>query len=367
MISTNKLKIMFLITGLQTGGAERVMANLANGFVKCGHQVRIVVMKKAITDYKLVQEVEFVGADAVGRKGKNNIFKGVKFYIKNIKSFSPDIVISFLGKTNVIATFCRLFLIKGIPVVVCERADPNARKGLFGRLNDLLFPCADGCAFQTVAAKDYYKIKDTSKIEILKNPLSDEFNVKPYMGVRKKEIITAGRLSDQKNHALLIDAFSKIVHKYSDYKLIIYGDGPLKDALYAHINKLGLRERVILPGRVDNIKDKIYESSLFVLSSDFEGMPNALLEAMSLGLPCISTDCPVGGPREIIDNYQNGIIVHVNDSDEMARAIDEVLSNNELAEKLSFNANKIYQNFSMENVIKEWEQFVLRVYEKFIC
>ena len=127
--------------------------------------------------------------------------------------------------------------------------------------------------------------------------------------------------------------FQKVKDKFPEYKLVIYGDGPLKDKLQNKIEAVGGENNIILAGRVNQIIDKIYDASLFVLSSNFEGMPNALLEAMSLGLPCISTDCPVGGPREIIVNNENGVLVKLNNADDMANAIDKILSDREFAEK----------------------------------
>jgi len=219
--------------------------------------------------------------------------------------------------------------------------------------------------FQTSDAKKYYNIIDESKQIILKNPVSSEFDVEPFKGERKKVIVTAGRLSEQKNHELLIEAFSKVKDKFPEYKLVIYGDGPLKDKLQNKIEAVGGENNIILAGRVNQIIDKIHDASLFVLSSNFEGMPNALLEAMSLGLPCISTDCPVGGPREIIVNNENGVLVKLNNADDMANAIDKILSDREFAEKIGNNANKIYNQFSVENVCNKWEAFVIKIMKKF--
>lgn len=361
-----KLKILFLITGLKSGGAERVMANLSNEFVKIGHMVAIVVMKNAETDYELDDRVKFVGANAVNSKGKNNILKGFRFYIKKVKEFNPDIIVSFLPKTNIFAVIGKILYFKNIPVITCERANPASRKGVIKFLNDKLFVKADGCAFQTNEAKEYYNIKDIKKTCILKNPISNEFCVERYNGERKKEIVTAGRLYEQKNHALLIKAFSKIANKYVDYKLIIYGEGPLKRDLIDLSNSLGLSNRVKFPGRVDNINEKIYDASILVLSSDFEGMPNSLLEAMALGLPVVSTDCPPGGTKSIINNYENGVLVPVGDIDKMARSMERVIIDKEFAEKIGKNASSIQNEYSRENVINEWENFIYRIFENFI-
>jgi glycosyltransferase involved in cell wall biosynthesis len=365
MLSKNKMKIAFLITGLQSGGAERVMSNLANELVKRGHNIKIIVMKEAVSDYHLDERIDFVGASALTKSGKNNFFKGIGCYVKNVREYKPNIIVSFLPKTIIIAMLCRLFLFKNIPVIVCERANPRIRKGLIRKLNDKLFPLADGSMFQTVDAMNYYKIKNKWKTAVLKNPLSPDFDVERFTGIRNKEIVTAGRLYNQKNHSLLIDAFSRIADKYKAYTLNIYGDGPLMGDLKQQIECLNLSGRVILHGRVDDIKDKIYKTSLFVLSSDFEGMPNALLEAMAMGIPCISTDCPVGGPREIIENYKNGILVPVGDADKMAEAMDKVLSDDELAKKIGEQSHKIYIKFSLEQVAEEWEKFIYKIYEGF--
>lgn len=357
-----KLKILFLITGLQSGGAERVMANLSNEFVKIGHVVEIVVMKRAITDYELDDRVKFVGADAVDSNGKNNVLKGFGFYIKKVKEFKPDIIVSFLPKTNIFAVIGKFLYFRNIPVITCERANPASRRGVIKFLNDKLFIKADGCVFQTEEARKYYNINDIQKTSILKNPISKEFCIERYTGERKKEIVTAGRLYEQKNHALLLKAFSRIANKYSDYKLVIYGEGPLKNDLMDLANGLGISGRVIFPGRVKNISEKIYDVGMFVLSSDFEGMPNSLIEAMALGIPVVSTDCPPGGARDLINNNVNGILVPVGDDKKMSDAMDKILSDKEFADMLSMNSHKIYDVFKCETVIKEWENFIYKIY-----
>jgi glycosyltransferase involved in cell wall biosynthesis len=146
---------------------------------------------------------------------------------------------------------------------------------------------------------------------IIPNPINPEFNVKPFSGKRRKIITSVGRLSEQKNQHVLIEAFSRIEKDFPDYELVIYGEGNLRETLENQIKTLKLENKVKLPGVKKNIKNEIYDCSLFVLPSLYEGMPNALMEAMALGLPVISTDCPCGGPRFLIHNY-NGLLVKVN-------------------------------------------------------
>ena len=163
------------------------------------------------------------------------------------------------------------------------------------------------------------------------------FVKEPYIGKHEKEIVSVGRLNIPKNFPLLIRAFAKISEKHQDYILKIYGQGGLLESLKKLTRELGVEEKVEFPGYVNDIPKVLQKASLFVLSSHYEGMPNALAEAMSLGLPCISTDCPVGGPRFLINEEENGILVPVDDDDALADAIERVLNNEDLKEKLGKN------------------------------
>ena len=124
------------------------------------------------------------------------------------------------------------------------------------------------------------------------------------------------------------------------------------------ISQLNMKNRIFLPGKTDNIKEEIYDTSLFVLSSDYEGMPNALMEAMALGLPVISTDCPCGGPKFLIENKKNGILVPVNDEKKLKEEIENVLKDKELARELSSNANKICIELNPIEINKKWEKYI---------
>ena len=181
---------------------------------------------------------------------------------------------------------------------------------------------------------------------------------KPFEGERKKVIVNVGRLSKQKNHTLLINAFKDIVEKYPEYKLVIWGEGKEREALTEYIKNKGLSEQVSFPGNTSNVIAEIYDNALFVLSSDFEGMPNALLEAMALGLPCISTKCPCGGPEDIITDHHDGILVPVNDKAALVHAMDEIISDPAIASKLSHNAFAVRQRHAIDTICKKWFDFI---------
>ena len=149
------------------------------------------------------------------------------------------------------------------------------------------------------------------------------------------------------------------MHKlYPDYKLVIYGDGPQRKELEELSKELGIEESVEMPGYVSLIGDKIYNSSVFVLSSEFEGIPNALMEAMALGVPCVATDCPVGGPRYLIENMVNGILINMNDKSEMLKAIEYLLANPLQADKMGQRAKRIKEELSPCRIYSMWETYL---------
>jgi glycosyltransferase involved in cell wall biosynthesis len=224
-----------------------------------------------------------------------------------------------------------------------------------------LYPKADGFVFQTADAMAYYKDYIGDRGVVLPNAINNEFVKEPYKGKREKVIVSAGRFSQQKNHLLLIDAFSKISQKHCDYNLVIYGDGELKSKYEERINELKIKGRVFMPGFVHDFGSCILNASLFVLSSNFEGMPNALMEAMALGLPCISTDCPSGGPKYLINDRVNGLLVPLGDSGRLAEAMDVVLSNEELAYRIGNNARRITETLRSDSIYEKWEIYIKKI------
>ncbi len=184
------MKIMMIITGMKSGGAERVMATLCNELSK-RHQIRLLIMKETESDYHISENVEVVA----GNIKNQSIFKSVKFVCENINEWNPDIALSFMTKSNIIALIANKIATKKSRIVIAERANPFYAKGIFKILRRILYPMADGCIFQTHQAQDYYKNILTCESIILKNPLNPDFILHPYTGPRKKKIISVGRLS----------------------------------------------------------------------------------------------------------------------------------------------------------------------------
>lgn len=373
------MKICFFVPTLYKGGAERVIANLSNYIInsKNINGIDIITMYNTDIEYKLDDRINVYSIDKkyVEYKKLLNNYKGflkllkrvkkafnnikIKLLLKKIlKNNKYDLIISFLPEPS----FMILSLKKYIkcPIIVSDRNDPNVEYSNLRSfyLMNKYYPLADAFVFQTDEARKYFKNINIKKFAIIPNPVNDDFIIDRYEGKRKKNIVNVARLNKQKNQLLLVKAFEKIKDEINDYNLIIYGEGPLRKELQNYINNNNLSDRVFLPGIIDDVKEKIYKASLFVLSSDYEGLPNALIEAMCLGLPVISTDCPCGGPKSIIQNNESGILVEVNNIEQMSQAIKRVLLDNDFSNKLGRNASKLSLIVSNSVINDKWLKFI---------
>ena len=248
-------------------------------------------------------------------------------------------------------------------IIYAERGDPGDKEYAFilGIIRWLSFKRIDGFVFQSKGARDYFDVNIRNRSVIIPNAHSipDGFLTEPCVE-HEKRIISAGRLHSQKNQALLIKAFASIAKDISDYNLDIYGDGPLKDSLNKLIESLGMIKRVSIHPSCSDIFERMYKATLFVLSSDFEGMPNALMEAMALGVPCISTDYRPGGARELIEDGVNGWIVPRNDVESLAQKMLLIVKDSQQRKKNAKEAAKIRFMYSCETIYKIWNDFITK-------
>lgn len=363
------MKVVCYMSTLSDGGAERVMSVLANCLARRGHDVTLVVSYTKPGEYALDASVERVVLD------EKNISYASKGRIKRIwnrlsklrsicKQKNADILISFLSNINIGAILSTRFI--KTKNLISVRSDPKvAYSGKnIAALVKLFYPIAEGCVFQTEEAKQWFSKKIQRKSRIILNPIADAFYDVTPAAMQEKRIVTCGRLDEQKRFDLLIDAFDKICDAFPDYKLEIYGQGYLRKALQAQIDKLGREDRICLMGRCNDVPNTIKDASLFVLSSDYEGLPNALMEAMVLSLPVISTDCGGGGARALIENGVDGLIVPCGDVDALANAMRESLSNPAAAKRRGEKAGEKAKTFSTENVVTQWETYITQIVQR---
>ena len=286
-------KLLIINNSLARGGAERVTVYLADYMVKNGVPCDILTETISKNEYDVPDGVQRLTLKA------KKYFSKVREIRRVIKNSGVDTVL-VMGVPNsiyVVPATCGL----KVKVIISERNDPNHFLGnpLVKKYSRLLMRFADGFVFQNQYAKDFYKKKLKGRGEVIFNPLFTDGLPEVYTGERRKEFVNLGRLHEQKNQEMLINAFSTIAKKHEDFTLTIYGEGKLKDKLQLLINEKGLTERVTLAGNRSNVLELIKDSYAFVLSSDFEGMPNALIEAMSKALPCVGLK--TGGIPELID------------------------------------------------------------------
>ena len=346
-------KIIFSIKRLDKfGGAERVIVSLANEFAKNGVEVTLLTFVGNSCVYEVNENVRVIFAEKYcsGKKisKKVKMTSAMRTFIKEIK---PDAVIAFQFDLSIVSILACAGL--SCPLIISERNDPERtpRSKLFRFIRKLMYPFSDGFVFQTEQAKSYFSEKIRQRAAVICNPLREDIPLSDRSKC-SKTIVTTGRLVAQKNHNMLIEAFGMIHEDFPEYRLIIYGEGPLRRELLEKADSLGIGGYVSLPGVFSDIDKLVSEASLFVLSSEFEGIPNVLMEAMAMGVPCISTDCPCGGPALLTGNGCRGVLVPVRDAKAMADAICSVLSDKEKQERLSSAGRQIVSLFSMDIIFK---------------
>ncbi len=351
------------------GGAERVVSVLSKYFVQRGNDVVIATMWFSENEYQLDSRVRRVSVGlTLDEEVKGRIYKALarlRHLRGCIKREKPDIVISFCAKANFRSAFAMIG--NKTPLLVSVRNNPETDYAPHKLSTWLMERKASGCVFQTQAARAFFSKELLEKSRIIFNPIEEAYLMeaqKKPVEKRKREIVNVGRICAQKNQMLLLRAFAEIVPKYPELVLKIYGDVQEKEAyekLEAFVRDNALEKRVLFMGVSTSIIDDIREAGLFVLSSDFEGMPNALIEAMALGLPVISTDCPCGGSAQLIENGKNGLLTPVGDVENMAKAMDLLLADEAAALAMGNEARKILDKVNPENICSQWLEYCERI------
>lgn len=363
------MRLTLVISSLFAGGAERVMSVMANYWAAKGWKITLLTFDdgKIPPFYDLDCHVHHIRL-GIARESQSllvgiwNNLKRIQVLRAAIAESNPDAVISFIDKVNVITLLAKLGL--NIPVVVSERTDPKMSIAgtAWERLREWTYPGAERIVVQSKGAQDYFSPKLQARIYIIPNPvLLPEIGVSTTKGALiKPSLIAMGRFSEEKCFNLLLKAFAKLQNSHPQWTLTILGEGGLRTELEALRDQLGLSNRVHLPGRVKNIYEFLKQADIFVMSSRFEGFPNALCEAMACGLPVISTDCP-SGPREIIRDGVDGILVKNQDVDALAAAMKRLMSDEAERQRLASRAKDVTDRFSLDKVMGMWENLVDQV------
>lgn len=349
---------MFLTCTMQGGGAERVIANLSNYLILHDYEVGILATGGNIVDYNISEKVVYKYTNPRNEIPViKQIFKMIDNY-KKVKEFKPDVVVTFLPTPCIYAAIIKSVYPR-FKLIISERMDPSQdpHNWILRKLRDLAYNFGDGYIFQTYDAKNYFNKKIQNKSKIILNPLKEGI---PYKSEKEKnKIVTVARLEPQKNVLLLIKAFEII--KSKNYTLHIYGIGSEEKNLRNYVNTNEIKN-IFFEGFRKDVHEQISDAQIFVLPSNYEGLSNAMLEAMAMGIPLITTDHPAGGPRMLIENNINGIIVELDNPVEMAKEMDRLLSSKELRVFLSRNERKIREICAKDAIYQEWEQYINKIY-----
>jgi GalNAc-alpha-(1->4)-GalNAc-alpha-(1->3)-diNAcBac-PP-undecaprenol alpha-1,4-N-acetyl-D-galactosaminyltransferase len=361
--SVNAMKINFVISSLGNGGAERVLAKMANFWVERGHDVKIITFSDDTESfYILNNKINVLGLNL--KKQSVSILGGIVNNIKRIKilrnvlvSGNPDIVISFMDTTNILTILS--LLTTGLPLIVSERINPLYNNTIslgWKLLRWLLYPLASKIVIQTEDILNCFKKGIRKKCIIIGNPVTKPAFDYPIQKDTRR-IIALGRLCNQKGFDILVDSFKLVLNTNMEWKLFIFGEGPDRSFLQSKIDSLDLQDKVILAGITQDPNLEISKSEIFVLSSRFEGFPNALCEAMACGIPIISTDCP-SGPSEIVQDHINGLLVPVENVHKLAEALNELIQDPQKREFLGENAKSIVNKYSIQSIMDKWENVI---------
>lgn len=350
----NKRCVIFTGT-LNEGGAQRVISILSEKLLHRGYELHVLLYYDKEIYYPLHHAIKI---GIVDKECERKSMVGRLLWIRDFFKKNADIVLSFLAPFNMLALAANLNT--GIPIIVADRNDPKhvPVNPVVRTLRNWMYELADGIVVQTKNNLRYFSSRIQKKSVVIYNPV--EMKEKSGLALRtekNKKIVSVGRLMQQKNQMLLIEAFSDVYQMHPEYELVIYGEGPQRLALEKRIKELRLADCVRLPGSTRNVFDEIANSEIFVLSSDYEGMPNALIEAMCLGIPCISTK--VSGAIDLIKDHENGLLVDVNDRKAMKDAMVELIENVELRNKLAVSSLKLNELLATDEIVDKWIRYII--------
>lgn len=330
------------------GGAERTLINLANELCNHNIEVYLVSVSNSKIEYKLNSNVKLLELNA------NSILERYVKLKKVLLNNKINVAINFwVQPTIFISKYANK---KNIKLIYSERGDPTESEynGVLGVLRALAFNKVDKFVFQTYKARECFDKSIQERSVIIHNPIYIEtprFDLKK----AKNKIVTIGRLHKQKNQIQLLRVFKEILKFYPEYELDIYGDGPLKNELIEYCKMNEMEEKVKFKGTVHNVLDRIKDSRMFVLTSRYEGMPNALLEAMALGIPCISSNySPKDSIYEFIEPYSSGLVYDLEDDNDLKQKILDIIEDDKLTKKLSQNGALIAEKNSKEIIYEQW-------------
>lgn len=349
------MRLVFITDTMHSGGAERVISVLANYFSD-KYNVEIICLRGDKTFYALKDSIRIIYLECICG---NNLLNKFLWLYRNIKS--DMLVIPFMVNVYIFTLTALLF--RRVKVIISERNDPRKHKLPIRFMRKLLIWRAQRIVVQTRDIAEYFPKLIQNRIDVVYNPISEKYLWKSACSDNKSKIIvTVGRLSPQKNHKMLINAFFVINKYYPEYQLHIYGDGEARKETESYIKSKGLSGSIILKGNSSTLETILPKAEIFVLSSDYEGMSNALIEAMYVGLPIVTTS--VSGTKDLIENGENGFVVPIRDEKAFINAVLKLIENKDLRERFSQKGVDIINKVQPSIIFKQWDDIITQVWNK---
>lgn len=358
------MRITFVNDSIGFGGAAKVMMVIAQGLRKKGHQLSVINLNtRKIAVSQNIDGVQVETADIEFKSGFMTNYRHVLFTIKAAKKLRSDVLIGFKGKGNFCVSVAGMVL--GIPSIISERADPFTAFRNIGPLTKIklfFINRADGAVFQTEGAKRFYSRNLQRNGCVIPNPILLNSDIPKFSyDNMPKSVVSLGRFDNrQKRLDIMIKAFACFHATHPDYHLYIYGVGPDVEMLKSYVDSACLRPYVTLMGLSKDSLMDMSKHGMFIITSDFEGISNSLLEAMAIGLPVVSTDHSPGGAKLLIDDHENGLLTPMGDYNALASAMSEFADNPQLAKKCGMNAKKVLERFEVNKIVDMWDQYLMK-------
>lgn len=355
------IKVMFVINNLSYGGAQKILTYVANLLNRNEFSVCVLNQAQEIPAFRALNEdVMILGHKSFTRRYIRR-FQELRYIVKTVKKENIDVIVSFLDIPNFFATIAGLLC--HIPVIISERGDPS-QATIINKMMQNFEVFASGAVFQTEGAKAYYPKLLQIKSAVIPNPVERKNIDIPFLYEKNiRRIAFVGRFECvQKRQDLAIEALNEVLKTYPDVILNFYGGGPDEEMCINKAKELGVFSNAIFHGKTEDIQNALYENDLYLITSDYEGIPNSLLEAMAIGMPVISTDCSPGGAAMLIGNNKNGVLVPRNDLRALVDAILKMIQHPDIAKECGQNAKKRCDDFSRERILTLWEEYIKNVY-----
>lgn len=360
-------RVCFVINqlgGVGIGGSDRVVSLLANAMTERGWHVEICVLTDDRSiDREIHPDVQLHFLNTLRWRGRRlravaRITAGVRMIRRYRRANHDSVIVSFIAWVNICAVLASIGF--RCPLVLSERTNPATDPGwaLARFVRNLCYGAADSIVFQTPDALSYFRPRIAAKGIVIANPVTPHLPVWD-TGADGLHFVAASRLEGQKNIALMIRAFAGVVSERPSSTLTVYGEGKERPRLEQLIVELGLESSVSLAGHVSNVHVRMKSAGTFVLSSDFEGMPNSLLEAMAMGMPVISTNCPIGGPRMLITEGVNGLLVPVGDDRALASAMLRLADDRVMAARIGERAREHAASYHLSAIAESWARLIV--------